>query len=80
MVSMFYAINLFGNNRYFIKAFNGIKYTIISMVFVVMAQYFFKGAFEYKFFIFFGVGVILALFNLHPAYIVILVGLLSLFI
>ena len=80
MIGMFYAISHFGKHPQIMKAFNAIKYAIIGMIIVIMVQYLFKGQFQYKYLIFLLAGIVMAYLNIHPAFIVFGVGILSLII
>lgn len=80
MIGLFYVLSSFGKNPYVVKALDAIKYAIIGMVIVIMVQYFFRDQFQYKFVLFLLIGALLTYLNIHPAFIVIAVGLLSLFL
>lgn len=80
MIGLFYTLNHFEKNPKVMKAFQAIKYAIIGMIIVIMVQYFFKGQFQYKIIIFLVVGAVMTYFHIHPAFIVLGVGLLSLII
>ena len=63
------------------KAFNGIKYAMIGMIFAIMYQYAAANFAEAKSIIFLVLGASLVLiFNLHPAYVVIISGVLAIFV
>jgi len=80
MIGMFYTISHFGKHPQVMKAFSAIKYAIIGMIMVIMVQYLMKGQFQYKFIIFLLAGIVMTYLNIHPAFIVISVGLLALLI
>jgi chromate transporter len=64
-----------------VKAFNGIKYAMIGMIFAIMYQYAVANFAEAKSIIFLVLGASLVLiFNLHPAYVVIIAGVLAIFV
>ncbi len=70
MIIVFYTLSHFEKNPYVIKVFQGIKYAIIGMIIVIMFQYLFKGAFNYKYIVFILLGGVLIFFKVHPAIIV----------
>lgn len=80
MVALYHLLFHIGKNQKLINAFNSIKFAIIGMIIVIMLKYLFKGSFEPKFMIFLVLGAVMAIFNVHPAIIVVCVGLLSLVI
>lgn len=80
MIVLYHVLFQFGKNQKLTNAFNSIKFAIIGMIIVIMVQYLLKGSFEPKFSIFLILGAVMAFFNIHPAIIVISVGLLSLVI
>ena len=64
-----------------VKAFNGIKYAMIGMIFAIMYQYAVVNFAEAKSIIFMVLGASMVLiFNLHPAYVVIISGVLAIFV
>jgi chromate transporter len=65
----------------FQKALTGIKFAIVGMIVAIMYQYAIKNFVEWKsmIFLFLGATLIIA-FKLHPAYVVIIAGILALFI
>jgi chromate transporter len=64
-----------------VKAFNGIKYAMIGMIFAIMYQYAVVNFVEVKSIIFLVLGASLVLiFNLHPAYVVIIAGVIGIFV
>ena len=64
-----------------VEAFNGIKYAMIGMIFAIMYQYAVANFAEAKSIIFLVLGASLVLiFNLHPAYVVIIAGVLAIFV
>ena len=64
-----------------VKAFNGIKYAMIGMIFAIMYQYAAANFAEVKSIIFLVLGASLVLiFNLHPAYVVIIAGIIGIFV
>ncbi|MBU2444784.1 MAG: chromate transporter [Bacteroidetes bacterium] len=65
-------------NEYVIKAFNGIKFAIVGMIAAIMYQYAVKNFVDVKTLSFLILGALLILvFNLHPAYVVIVAGILA---
>lgn len=65
-------------NEYVIKAFNGIKFAIVGMIAAIMYQYAVKNYVDVKTLSFLILGALLILvFNLHPAYVVIVAGVLA---
>lgn len=64
-----------------VKAFNGIKYAMVGMIAAIMYQYAVANFVEAKSLIFLVLGASLVLiFNLHPAFVVIIAGVLAIFI
>lgn len=65
-------------NEYVMKAFNGIKFAIVGMIAAIMYQYAVKNFVDVKTLSFLILGALLILvFNLHPAYVVIVAGILA---
>ncbi len=77
MVVAYYAISFFQNNFYFDKIFYGIKYVVIGMIIMLMFQYMFKNELNTKAILFIVLGLVLTFFKIHPAFIVLLAGLLA---
>jgi chromate transporter len=76
-----YFYNQYEKNATVLKAFNGIKYAMIGMIFAIMYQYAAANFAEAKSIIFLVLGASLVLiFNLHPAYVVIIAGLIGIFV
>ena len=76
-----YVYSGYSRNEYVMKAFTGIKYAIIGMIAAIMYQYAVKSYVEWKSTIFLLLGATLIIaFKLHPAYVVIIAGILALFI
>ena len=76
-----YFYNHYEKNVTVVKAFNGIKYAMIGMIFAIMYQYAVANFAEAKSIIFLVLGASLVLiFNLHPAYVVIIAGIIGIFI
>ncbi len=67
-----YLFTNFGENKFVMKAFNGIKYAVIGMIAALMYQYAIKNFGDYKGIILMLIGFSLVFFfKLHPAFIVI---------
>lgn len=76
-----YLLTTYEKNEYVMKAFRGIKYAVIGMILALIYQYAVKNFVEWKGLVFMllGLGLILA-FKLHPAYVVIISGVLALLV
>ncbi|PKL90203.1 MAG: chromate transporter [Ignavibacteriae bacterium HGW-Ignavibacteriae-2] len=74
-----YFMTAFEKNDYVMKAFRGIKYAVIGMIVALIYQYAVRNFEDWKGIIFMlvGFGLIFA-FKLHPAYVVIISGILAL--
>jgi chromate transporter len=80
MVATFF-YHQYEKNEIVSKAFTGITMAIIGMIAAIMYQYAAKSYVDIKSIIFLILGAMLIfLFNLHPAYIVIISGILAIFI
>lgn len=81
MLLIFFFYSTFEKNIFVKKAFNGIKLAVIGMILGIMFQYFTNWVTDFKGGLFVVVGLLLVLvFKLHPAYIVIIAGILGIFI
>jgi chromate transporter len=79
IAAYFYA--QYEKNETVVKVFDGIKFAVVGMIAAIMYQYAVENFVEIKSIIFLVVGAALVLiFNLHPAYIVIISGILALFL
>lgn len=78
---MFFLYAQFEKYSNVMKAFNGIKFAVIGMIAAIMYQYAVKNFIEWKSMLFLILGAALVLFfKLHPAYVVIIAGILALII
>ena len=76
-----YLYTQYEKNEFVVKIFTGIKFAIVGMIAAIMYQYAVKNFVEVKSLLFLVIGALLILiFNLHPAYVVIIAGLLAIFI
>ena len=76
-----YFYTQFEKNEYVTKIFTGIKFAIVGMIAAIMYQYAVKNFVELQSLLFLIIGALLILiFNLHPAYVVIIAGVLAIFI
>ena len=76
-----YFYSQFDKNEYVIKIFTGIKFAIVGMIAAIMYQYAVKNFVDVQSLLFLAIGALLILiFNLHPAYVVIIAGVLAIFI
>ena len=76
-----YLYTQYEKNQFVVKIFTGIKFAIVGMIAAIMYQYAVKNFVEVKSLLFLVIGALLILiFNLHPAYVVIIAGLLAIFI
>ena len=76
-----YFYTQYEKNEIVAKIFTGIKFAIVGMIAAIMYQYAIKNFVEVKSLLFLAIGALLILiFNLHPAYVVIIAGVLALFI
>jgi len=76
-----YFYNQYEKNELVKKAFTGIQFAIIGMIGAIMYQYAAKSYVDVKSIIFITIGALLIfLFNLHPAYVVIIAGVLAIFL
>ena len=81
MLLIFYFYSAFEKNKLVIKAFDGIKLAVIGMILGIMFQYFMNWVTDFKGVLFVAVGLLLVLvLKLHPAYIVIIAGILGILI
>lgn len=81
MLLIFYFYSAFEKNKLVVKAFDGIKLTVIGMILGIMFQYFMNWVTDFKGVLFVSVGLLLVLLlKLHPAYIVIIAGILGILI
>ena len=81
IVGAAYIFTQFEKNEYVKKAFTGIQFAMIGMVIAIMYKYAVKSYVDIKSLIFILVGAaLLFLFDLHPAFIVIIAGALAIFI
>jgi len=81
MLLIFYFYSAFEKNKLVVKAFDGIKLAVIGMILGIMFQYFMNWVTDFKGVLFVAVGLLLVLvLKLHPAYIVIIAGILGIFI
>jgi len=81
MLLIFYFYNTFEKNELAVKAFNGIKLAVIGMILGIMFQYFVNWVTDFKGGLFVAAGLLLVLvLKLHPAYIVIIAGILGILI
>jgi chromate transporter len=76
-----YFYTQYEKNEFVVKIFTGIKFAIVGMIVAIMYQYAVKNFVEVKSLLFLVIGALLILlFNLHPAYVVIIAGMLAIFI
>jgi len=76
-----YFYTQYEKNEFVVKIFTGIKFAIVGMIAAIMYQYAVKNFVELKSLIFLIIGAsLILLFNLHPAYVVIIAGILAIFI
>lgn len=81
MLLIFYFYTAFEKNKLVVKAFDGIKLAVIGMILGIMIQYFVNWVTDFKSSVFVAVGLLLVLvLKLHPAYIVIIAGILGILI
>ncbi|OGU70176.1 MAG: chromate transporter [Ignavibacteria bacterium RBG_16_34_14] len=81
MLLIFYFYSAFEKNKLVVKAFDGIKLAVIGMILGIMFQYFMNWVTDFKGVLFVAVGLLLVLvLKLHPAYIVIIAGILGILI
>ncbi len=78
IIIVYYTLNHFEKNEYVVRAFKGVKYAIIGMIMVIMAQYLFKGSFDYKYVIFLILGGLLVFLKVQPVFIIIVSAVLAL--
>jgi len=80
MLATYFSVHL-EKNIQFQKAITGIKFAVVGMIAAIMYQYAVKNYVEWKSMIFLLLGAALIIaFKLHPAYVVIIAGIISLFI
>ena len=80
MLATYFSVHL-EKNIQFQKAITGIKFAVVGMIAAIMYQYAVKNYVEWKSMIFLLLGAALIIaFKLHPAYVVIIAGILALFI
>lgn len=76
-----YFYTQYEKNEFVVKIFTGIKFAVVGMIAAIMYQYAVKNFVEVKSLLFLVIGALLILlFNLHPAYVVIIAGVLAIFI
>jgi chromate transporter len=76
-----YFYTQYEKNEFVVKIFTGIKFAIVGMIVAIMYQYAVKNFVEVTSLLFLVIGALLILlFNLHPAYVVIIAGMLAIFI
>lgn len=76
-----YFYTQYEKNEIVVKIFTGIKFAIVGMIAAIMYQYAVKNFIEVKSFVFLLIGASLIIFfKLHPAFVVIIAGVLALFI
>jgi len=80
MIIIYYLLTWFEKNLYVVKAFEGIKYTIIGMIFMVMVQYLMRGTLNYKSIFLLVLGAVLFYLKIHPAVIVVIAAILGILI
>ncbi|GAB4292551.1 MAG: chromate transporter [Ignavibacteriaceae bacterium] len=81
MFLIFYFYTTFEKNKFVVKAFDGIKLAVIGMILGIMIQYFVNWVTDFKSGLFVAVGLFIVLvLKLHPAYIVILAGIMGILI
>lgn len=81
MFLIFYFYTTFEKNKFVVKAFGGIKLAVIGMILGIMIQYFVNWVTDFKSGLFVAVGLFIVLvLKLHPAYIVILAGIMGILI
>ncbi|MDO8549746.1 MAG: chromate transporter [Ignavibacteria bacterium] len=81
MLLIFYFYSAFEKNKLVVKAFDGIKLAVIGMILGIMFQYFMNWVTDFKGVLFVAVGLLLIIvLKLHPAYIVIIAGILGILI
>ena len=80
MLATYFSVHL-EKNIQFQKAITGIKFAVVGMIAAIMYQYAVKSYVEWKSTIFLLLGATLIIaFKLHPAYVVIIAGIIALFI
>lgn len=80
MLAAYFSVHL-EKNIQFQKAVTGIKFAVVGMIAAIMYQYAVKNYVEWKSMIFLLLGAALIIaFKLHPAYVVIIAGIIALFI
>ncbi|MBI5730004.1 MAG: chromate transporter [Ignavibacteriales bacterium] len=80
MLATYFSVHL-EKNIQFQKAVTGIKFAIVGMIAAIMYQYAVKNYLEWKSVIFLLLGATLIIaFKLHPAYVVIIAGIIAVFI
>lgn len=80
MMAAYFSVHL-EKNIQFQKAVTGIKFAIVGMIAAIMYQYAVKNYLEWKSVIFLLLGAALIIaFKLHPAYVVIIAGIIAVFI
>jgi len=76
-----YFYTQYEKNEIVVKIFTGIKFAVVGMIAAIMYQYAVKNFVEVKSFVFLLIGASLIIFfKLHPAFVVIIAGILALFI
>ena len=81
MLLIFFFYSAFEKNKLVVKAFDGIKLAVIGMILGIMFQYFMNWVTDFKGVLFVAVGLLLVLLlKLHPAYIVMIAGILGILI
>ena len=80
MLATYFSVHL-EKNIQFQKAVTGIKFAVVGMIAAIMYQYAVKNYLEWKSVIFLLLGAALIIaFKLHPAYVVIIAGIIAVFI
>lgn len=81
MLAALYFYTKFEKNEFVSKVFTGIAFAVIGMIAAIIYQYASRMYVDIKSLIFIIIGALLILlFNLHPAYVVIIAGALAIFI
>lgn len=76
-----YFYTQYEKNEIVVKVFTGIKFAIVGMIAAIMYQYAVKNFVEVKSLVFLLIGASLIIFfKLHPAFVVIIAGILAIFI
>jgi chromate transporter len=76
-----YIYSLYEKHELVSKAFNGVKYAVIGMIAAIMYQYAVKNGGQWQQFVLLAAGAALIIFfKLHPAYVVVIAGIIGLII